>query len=210
MDVDGTKVFCVGAGKTGTTSLAALFEKLGYAVGDQVKGELLLHEWAVRNFRPIISLAQTAQFFQDMPFSCSYTYQALDMAFPGSKFILSIRSSPEEWYSSLVRFHAMLVGKGRVPTADDLREFPYRYKGWILEAIRLVYGIDETEPYERNRLIAWYNSHNEAIRRYFENRPGSLLVVDISQRNAVDEILGFLGISYQGILEMPHLNVSRD
>jgi len=87
------KVFCIGANKTGTTSLAMFFRSINYKVGNQEEGELLLKEWSIRNFGPIIELAKTADFFQDIPFSCPYTYQALDMAFPAAKFILSVRDS---------------------------------------------------------------------------------------------------------------------
>lgn len=53
----GAKIFCIGPAKTGTTSLAAFFEGLGLALGDRPVGERLVHEWARRNFTPIIALA---------------------------------------------------------------------------------------------------------------------------------------------------------
>jgi hypothetical protein len=114
-----TRFFCVGANKTGTTSLTAFFENLGFVIGSQTAGETLLRDYAVRNFRPIIELARTAAFFQDVPFSCPLTFQALDAAFPGSKFILSVRNDADQWCDSLIRFHAKLIGKGRTPTAQD-------------------------------------------------------------------------------------------
>src|SRR4051812_30592485 len=111
----GPKIFCVGAGRTGTTSLGSFFASLGFRVGDQPTGELLLHAWAGRDFTPIISLANSAQVFQDFPFNCPFTFQAMDMAFPNSKFILSIRDNSEQWYTSLTRFHIRLFGSGRLP-----------------------------------------------------------------------------------------------
>ncbi len=51
--------------------------------------------------------------------------QALDQKFPGSKFILTIRNSPEQWYESLTRFHAVLFGHDRIPTSDDLKAATY-------------------------------------------------------------------------------------
>jgi len=38
------KIFCIGPAKTGTTSLAAFFDGLGFGVGDQPAGERLVHE----------------------------------------------------------------------------------------------------------------------------------------------------------------------
>lgn len=104
------KIFCIGLNKTGTTSLAKSLKDLGYLVGNQADAELLIHEYAQRNFRPIVEYCYTAQAFQDIPFSLSYTYIILDHAFPGSKFILSIRKDENEWYQSLLRFHKKRLG----------------------------------------------------------------------------------------------------
>lgn len=203
------KIFCVGAGRTGTTSLESFFRSLGFRVGSQAKGELCLKDWAARNFAPIVSLACSAQFFQDMPFNCPFTFQAMDMAFPGSKFILSVRDDPEQWYTSLTRYHTKAIGKGRLPTADDLSEFPYRYKGWILEALKLVYGVTHEEPYRKETLISAYQRHNEEVKKYFRHRSESLLVVNLSDTSAAQQIVEFVGLTYHGEL-IPHLNRSND
>ncbi len=180
---------------------------MGVSMGDQASGELLLRDWAVRNFEPIIALARTAQAFQDMPFSCPFTFQAMDAAFPGSKFILSVRDDPEQWYASLTRFHTRLIGQGRLPTANDLKDFPYRYKGWIFEALCLVYGVLETDPYEKDRLIAAYLNHNRTIEEFFRFREGSFLKINVSDVRAAQTVAEFLDIPYQG-QSMPHLNRS--
>ena len=202
-----SKIFCIGAGKTGTTSLESFFRSLGFRVGDQAKGELLVHEWAVRNFAPIIALAEAAQFFQDIPFSCPFTFQAMDTAFPGSKFILSVRDDAEEWFASVTRFHTKIIGKGRLPTADDLKEFPYRYKGWLWEAVKVIYGVSEEEPYRKDFLIDWYTRHNDEVKRYFAYRRDSLLVVNVSDQRAAEQLMTFVGLPYKGE-QMPHLNPS--
>ena len=101
------KIFCIGRNKTGTTSLKRALKDLDYSVGNQADAELLIHEYAQRNFRSIVEYCHTAQAFQDIPFSLPYTYIVLDHAFPGSKFILSIRKDEDERYQSLIRFHKM-------------------------------------------------------------------------------------------------------
>jgi hypothetical protein len=206
--ISDAKIFCIGRGKTGTTSLEVFFRERGLKLGDQAAGELLVRDWASRNFDPIIALARTAQVFQDVPFGLPFTFVALDMAFPGSKFILSVRESAEEWYQSLTRFHTLIIGKDRLPTADDLKECPYRYKGWLFEAMQLIYGISEREPYERERLIEVYENHNRQVREYFRHRPGSLLVINLSDGAAAQKIMEFVGMVYAGET-MPHLNRSR-
>jgi Sulfotransferase domain len=201
------KIFCIGAGKTGTTSLGLFLQELGFRLGDQAAGELLLREWAARRFEPVIGLARTAQAFQDMPFNCPLTFQAMDAAFPGSKFVLSVRDDPEQWYRSLTRFHTKLIGKGRLPTAEDLKDFPYRYKGWILEALCLVYGVSETDPYEKDRLIAAYQNHNRTVEEFFRLREDSFLKINLSSVRAARTVAEFLDIPYQG-QKMPHSNRS--
>ena len=120
------KVFCVGRNKTGTTSLAEVMTRLGYRAGDQPKAELLIEDWARGDYDAIRKHCRRRDFFQDIPFSLPGTFQAMDGAFPKSRFILTVRSNAEEWYESLVRFHTKLIGAGRLPTADDLRAFEYR------------------------------------------------------------------------------------
>ena len=48
------KVFCIGFPKTGTTSLEKALKDLGYRLGDQHQGELLVAAYAARNFKAII------------------------------------------------------------------------------------------------------------------------------------------------------------
>jgi Sulfotransferase domain len=203
----GAKIFCIGANKTGTTSLEAFFKTLGCVLGNQAEGELLIRHWAVRNFAPIVELARSAQVSQDMPFSLPFTYVALDEAFPTAKFILSVRDNAEQWYRSLTRFHAQLIGKGRLPTANDLKDCPYRYRGWLFEAMQLIYGISEKEPYEKVRLIAQYDSHNRSVADYFRLRPEALLTLNLSETDAATKIMTFLELPFTGET-MPHLNRS--
>ena len=88
---------------------------LGYKIGHQRTAELLHKERAVRNFTQIIKYCKTAEFFQDFPFSKPFTFTSLDQAFPNSKFILTIRDSPEQWYNSLVKFRTRLLNNNEKP-----------------------------------------------------------------------------------------------
>ena len=167
-----------------------------------------MRDWAARNFDPIVALARTAQVFQDMPFSCPFTFQAMDMAFPGSKFILSVRNDAEQWYESLTRFHTTLLGKGRLPTSEDLKQFSYRYEGWIFEALVLVYGVSEANPYEKGRLISAYENHNRSIEEYFRHRRRSFLKINLAEDGVAEALSLFVGVPGDG-RAVPHLNRSR-
>ena len=203
------KIFCVGRNKTGTTSLEAAFVELGYRVGNWAKAELLIAEWERRDFKKIISFCRTAQAFRDVPFSLPYTYQAVDMAYPGSKFILTVRDSSEQWYESVVRFHTKIIGNKRRPTPDDLKEFSYRYKGYLWRLQKSVYGADERTLYNRDLYIRQYEEHNEAVRNYFRFRSDDLLELNLGQPDAMQQLCRFLGVKFTG-QTMGHHNRSGD
>jgi len=202
------KVFCIGRNKTGTTSIEQALKLFGYKMGDQASGELLMRDWAKRDFKKIIKLCKTADAFQDAPFSYDFTFQAMDEAFPESKFILTTRSSGEEWFESVIRFQTKIIAKNRLPTVQDLKEFPYRYKGWLWENSQRVYGINEETLYDKNIYINHYNKHNDRVLEYFRNRPNDLLVLNISDSSAMEKLCDFLGIKFTG-QTMPHLNQSK-
>ena len=199
------KVFCVGRNKTGTTSLGAALEGLGFKLGDQAQAEGLLEDWARRDFSRLIEYCDSADAFQDIPFSLDYTFQALDAAFPGSKFILTTRDSADEWYRSVVEFHTKLIGKNRLPTADDLRAFPYRETGWMWRAQELAHGVTEKNPYDRETYIRHYEEHNDRVRDYFRHRPDALLVLNLAEPDSLARLCAFLGKPFPGGV-MPHLN----
>ena len=187
------KLFCVGAGKTGTTSVEKALSDFGYRMGDQVKAELLLDDYSKRNFKAIIEYCKTADAFQDAPFCFQHTYQALDQSFPNSKFILTVRDSDEQWYNSLVNFHRKNYASGNEnPTWNDLKNATYRYKGYAAEVRKKVFGILEDEdPYSEVKLKQYYNTHNNSIIDYFKNKP-NLLIINVAKKESYKKLCGFL------------------
>ena len=202
------KVFVIGRNKTGTTSLGQLLSALGYRLGPQSRGVGMLPDWARRDFAPLVAFCRTADAFQDIPFSLDWTYVALDQAFPGAKFILTVRDSPQDWFDSLVRFHTALIGKGRVPTADDLRAHPTREPGALWTAHQLIFGVDETTLYDRATYLEHYRSHIRNVRAYFRHRPDALLVVNPGGPDALRRVCRFLGVEAPAGMAMPHANRS--
>jgi hypothetical protein len=202
------KIFCIGANKTGTTSLYHEFERLGYRVGNQIVAERLLKEYSENNFDKIIEYCQTADFFQDIPFSLPNTFKHLDKAYPNSKFILTIRNSPEEWYESLVRFHSGIYGKnGNIPTAEDLKNATYRWKGWMWETNRILFNTPETNPYQKDLVIKSYVDYNNSVLDYFKDR-ADLLVLNLAETGSYDKFTSFLG--KQSMFDnFLHLNKSK-
>lgn len=188
-----SKAFCVGLNKTGTTSTELALNQLGYTLGDQTQGELLLEAWSKRNFKPIIDLAYTADAFQDVPFSLPYTYQALDQHFPNGKFILTIRDSAEQWRESMIRFHSKLWADGvRTPTEEDLKTANYIYEGYPWFARQLIYNVPPTDPYNQKSLIEHYHRHNQNVQEYFRHRPNKLIVINVSCKSDYLKMCNFL------------------
>tara|TARA_R100000306_G_C4379973_1_gene143745 strand:+ start:5114 stop:5815 length:702 start_codon:yes stop_codon:yes gene_type:complete len=187
------KIFCVGFNKTGTTSLGRAMSDLGYSVGDQKIAENLHAGYLQRNFRKIIRHSMTADFFQDIPYSCPFTFVALDLNFKDAKFILTVRDSSEQWYNSITKFHTLKWGKnGNLPTKEDLKEADYVFKGypWIMN--RIMFQSPEESPYNRKVLIAAYERHIENVKEYFKDRPESLLILNVAEDGAYQKLARFL------------------
>jgi len=187
------KVFCIGFNKTGTTSLESALTTLGYRFAPQQTFEVLLDDWLQRRFGRLIELCRHADAFQDVPFSLPFTYQALDLAFPGSKFVLTVRSDSEQWYQSITRFHAKLFGDGNVLSSAELRAASYCYPGWLEKLVRGTYHTPEEDPYNRNLLIAAYERHNQSVIEYFAHRPMDLLILNVSEEGAMQKLAKFVG-----------------
>lgn len=187
------KIFCIGLNKTGTTTLEAVLEELGYKLGDQTKAELLIDDWNERYFTNIIKFTKSATAFQDVPFSLPYTFMVLDQYYPNAKFVLTIRDNFDEWYKSITRFHSKLWADGeRIPTAVDLKGAPYRYRGWAYKIIRYMFGTDDKDLYNRNKLEDYYHQHNQSVIDYFKGRDDKLVVINVSEDEDYIKLCEFL------------------
>jgi len=201
------KVFVIGSNKTGTTSLGAALKKLGFRLGNQLAAEKLLDDWAQRDFRRLIKYCRSADAFQDIPFSLDYTFQAMDAAFPGSKFILSVRDDATQWYRSLTRFHAKRRGLDRPPTAEELKADPYVWPGFMWHASQLMYGVDEGNVWDEGIYKRMYMRHIESVQDYFKYRPNDLLTINLAAEDSMQRLCEFLKVPISAG-KMPKLNVS--
>jgi hypothetical protein len=208
-DRNTTKIFCIGRNKTGTTSLASFFRVNGYKVGNQEQAELLMEDWARRDFTRIIEYCKTAEVFQDLPFSLPYTYETLDLAFPNSKFILTFRTTPEEWYNSLITHHTkQMSSTSNMPSEEDLKNYKYRgkYKGWVLFNQKVVYGYPAVPLYDKTAYMAHYEQHNARVMEYFKDRPGDLLALNLKDPDAFERLCHHVGLNPAAARPIPHLN----
>lgn len=189
------KIFCVGMNKTGTTSMAKLFKEMGLAVGSQRPAELLIKDWGKSDYSSLIKYVKyKGVAFQDVPFSLPNTFKVLDREFPNSKFILTIRDSPEVWYRSLTTFHIKMFGKnGNLPSEEDLKDANYVYPGWAWEMSQLQ-NPTGNNIYDREMLIRSYIDYNNAVMNYFKDKPEKLLVINLKEEEALEKICEFLHV----------------
>jgi hypothetical protein len=190
------KIFCIGLNKTGTTSFSKAMEELGFKVGNQREAEKLFDDWVKRDFSKLTKYCKKAEFFQDVPFSLPYTFIAMDQAFPGSKFILTIRDDAEQWYNSLTKAHAKKWGKNnRIPTAEDLKNATYINKGHPWHTRIHIHPVTEKNPYEKKILLDYYQTHNKNVKDYFRHRPEDLLILNVAEKGAYQKLAHFLDIN---------------
>lgn len=175
------KVFCIGFHKTGTSTLESAFEALDYKVvgmfgiEDDTIGETVA--------RRAIRIAARYDVVQDNPWPL--VFRELDEAYPGSKFILTMRDT-DKWWVSLERHF------GGKTTA---------MRTWI-------YGVGDPTGHE-DIYKRRYEAHNAEVLEYFSDRPDDLLVVDITAGGGWTPLCRFLDVEIPDV-PFPHRNSHRE
>jgi hypothetical protein len=161
------KVFGIGFHKTGTTSLAKALRRLGFAVcGVFGAQDPNLRETVLPE---ALERARRYDAFQDNPWPL--LYREMDQHFPGSKFILTVRPT-DEWIRSV----AGHFGRSQ----NEMRKF--------------IYGATLGAPLGNEaRYCEIYEQHNEAVLRYFADRPHDLLILQLTQGEGWERLCPFLG-----------------
>ncbi|WP_156413930.1 MULTISPECIES: sulfotransferase [unclassified Guyparkeria] len=194
-DRNGEKVFCIGRNKTGTTTLAATLRELGYRVAPQRRAEIIADNACLRgDFDSLVDFCGYYEAFQDAPFSWPGAYRVLDREFPNAKFLLSVRDSPDQWYESLLRFHAKMFGQGgNLPTMEDLKKAEYVHPGFIYRSQAGWGHACSQSLYDRGCLVQSYVDYNSSVERYFSGRPGKLLIINVARPQDCERLCVFLG-----------------
>jgi hypothetical protein len=162
-------IFGIGLSKTGTTSLFAALDRLGYRAGTYRHLRALgLQGWFSGDFRRDYLGDYDA--VTDLPLAVYYAQ--LDKRYPGSKFILTVRDM-DSWLES-ARQHFT-----RVPGSDFGRD------------VRLVtYGVT---GFDRERFRWVHEAHTRNVNWYFRDRPETLLTLDIIGGEGWTQLCSFLG-----------------
>jgi hypothetical protein len=130
----------------------------------------------------------------DTPIACAFA--ALDRAYPGSRFILTVRERTA-WLRSCKRFWSSVV-------LPHLRQHPSDDFSVYARAInRAVYG---TEGFDPDSFVRAYDAHVAAVGQHFSARPAQLLVLDVCGGGEWAPLCDFLGVSGVPSAAFPHEN----
>lgn len=162
------KVFCIGFHKTGTTSMDKALSLLGY----RVTGGNWTRDPDVAGMALDRALELVPQYdaFQDNPWPM--LYKEMDKAFPGSKFILTLRD-PQKWVASIVKNFGTDV--------TPMREWIYGKAYGFPKGNEALY----VERFER---------HNREVLDYFRDRKQDLLVMNLTEGDGWEKLCPFLGV----------------
>jgi Sulfotransferase domain len=175
------KVFGIGLGKTGTTTLGRALEILGYDrhVTCDFK---LTRAWKEKGLGPIWEVSEHNNNFEDYPWPL--IYQDLYEKYPEAKYILTLRPNVDKWYKSLCD-HAMRTG-------------PSEFK-------KIVYGSYMPHDFEEELKI-FYLDHQRNVESFFkENAAEKLLILCWENGDAWEKLCTFLEKPIPRT-SFPHLN----
>ena len=182
------KVFGIGLSGTGTDSLSEALNQLG--IGTKYYSHERQPRKALLDGTKLPILEQ----YQGLVDGIAPFYRRLDRAYPGSKFILTVRDkqswleSMEELASTMAENMSWLNGDGQ-----PLNEF-------LL--YQLHYGLFE---FDAQRYWQAYESHVQGVLDYFQNRPSDLLVMDIYGGDGWNKLCPFLELPLASV-PFPHSN----
>jgi Sulfotransferase domain len=157
------KIFGIGLSRTGTTSLTVALSQLGLYAHHFPRTRALIDEVDAATDTPVAAW-----------------YQELDTAYPGSKFILTLRDV-RDWLDSCEALWR---------TSSSF------FDGFTSEIHRRLYGRDD---FERVAFRAAYVRHLDDVLCHFAGRRRDLLLIDICAGEGWERICPFLGLDQPSI-----------
>ncbi len=172
-ELSKTKIFGIGLGKTGTTTLGVCLNYLGYKHYGwySLTNHKLLYQIKLDNFDDVHRVVNQYDCFEDYPWS--FIYKWLDEKYPNSKFILTMRKSSQIWFKSCFNHY-------------------FRLQDRAAHTYKLIYGLDHPQHCS-DEYINFYESHNQKVIDYFQNKPDKLLIISWEEGDSWDKLCDFLG-----------------
>ena len=166
------KVFGIGFNKTGTSTLGACLQRLGY--NHVSHSSAMLGAFQDGDFDRVIAETRKYDSFEDWPWPLMFRQYYAEYG-DDACYILTVRSSPASWVDSLKK-HSLTTNPERPMRAAILG---YKYPhGYEQEHIRL------------------YEEHNRTVRAYFAARPKAPFIELCWERgDGWAELCAFLGVN---------------
>lgn len=198
------KIIGAGFGRTGTTSLKAALEQLGfdkcYHMQEVIKNPAHVSVWSDATAGKAVDwdvLFAGYQATVDWP-ACNYYRQLMEF-YPDAKVLLSVRD-PQKWYDSclntifaIYRKPVMKVMFGLIPPMRRFMKMNERLI-WL--------GNFDGKFEDRNHAIAVFTRHNQQVQEYVPSE--RLLVFDVKE--GWEPLCKFLGVPVPEGAPFPHLN----
>lgn len=206
---DGLKIIGAGFGRTGTLSLKAALEELGFGPCYHMV-EVFGHpedfaRWEAAARREPIDWNDLFEGYQatvDWP-ACAF-YEEIIKAYPDAKVLLTVRD-PERWYESV---SSTIYQMRRLATRSPMLFFVMgiffsngRRIGRLVNAI-VWEGTFGGHFEDRQHAIAVFNQHIENVKKRV--LPDKLLVYDVKE--GWEPLCSFLGVEMPPDKPFPHLN----
>jgi len=178
------KVFGVGLHRTGTSSLNAALRVLGIRPAhfpfDPRTREESLALLATGGDRVRLTVLRYCDGLIDLPGPA--IFEALDAAYPGSRFILTVRDR-EAWLRSCGAFWPSVIE----PYLLDHPRDPFAI--YLAAAMSALYGLPS---FDREQFSHAYDAQMERVRSHFRGRQNDLLVLDVCSGDGWPQLCGFL------------------
>jgi hypothetical protein len=167
---DRPRVFGIGLNKTGTSSLHAAVSHLGFVSVHHGGRDLAaaIRDALSSGRAPLAEVDPDLDAFFDIE-EVRTGFVELDRAYPGSKFVLSVRDA-DDWVASRLRH------------AERNRE---------LRDLGLPHG--EFLELDVDAWVAERAAHHESVFAHFAGRPDDLLVIDVCDGQGWERLAPFLG-----------------
>jgi hypothetical protein len=176
------KIFCIGLNKTGTTTLGHCLGSLGFK--HRSFNLALLEQVAISKYDQLHKEIVGYESFSDWPYP--FVYEYLDRSYPGSRFILTRRATPEVWLDSLF--------------SHSLRADPII--GSRARSLAYGYPYPQLNPKAH---ISFYTKHLQTVRDYFFGRQDDFLEVCWEEGSSFIDLCTFLDRGHPN-QDLPHSN----
>ncbi len=174
-----TRVFGIGMHKTGTTSLHEAFKKLGLDSAHWKSAHWAKAVWQEMKNSGRSGVLEKSYALCDLPFTL--LFRELDIAYPGSKFILTTRNE-DKWIRSVESHWDPSINPFR--GAWDADPFTHQIH-------RELYG---RKTFDREVFLERFRRHNAEVISFFQDRSSDLLVIDVDEQPTWGPLCMFLDL----------------